>query len=450
MSVPITNYVDVTISRSTRTVSQVGFGTMLILGPNGAFGANTVREYESLTDVLVDFLSTTDEYEAAEAAFAQTPSPTLVKIGIRETAVAQVQTLVVDADLITGNTITVDVDGVTVSELYAAAHLATMNAFAVSIQAEAGVATAVVGGVGNRTITITAAVAGVPVVLDEEGVSGGLTQAGVVIAVTVANVGVTEDLTAIALSDDDWYALHLTSRTAAEVLQAVAYVETQMKVFITCSSDVNIYDGAATSDIAYITATASRTRSAVIFNETPDDKPDAAWFGRMLPEDPGSNTWMFKELSGITASDLTATRRTAVLTKNANLYVTSSGANFMEAGTVAQGEFLDIIRGIDWITARMQENLMSLLVNAEKVPFTNAGITTVKGIIMATLDDAIDRQLLAADPDSFDGEAYYLYVPDVSDVSDTNKGNRILPDIEWQATLAGAIHKIVIVGRVTL
>ena len=124
----IVNIVDVTITRETKTVSQVGFGTPLILGPNGTFGVNTVREYEDITAVAVDFAPTDDEFLAATAIFAQNPSPVSLKIGVEAARVAQVQTFVLDVDLVTGNTIAVDVDGVTVSELFAVSHDATMTA----------------------------------------------------------------------------------------------------------------------------------------------------------------------------------------------------------------------------------------------------------------------------------------------------------------------------------
>ena len=40
--------------------------------------------------------------------------------------------------------------------------------------------------------------------------------------------------------------------------------------------------------------------------------------------------------------------------------------------------------------------------------------------------------------------------PDAEDISDVDKGNRILPDVEFEVTLAGAIHEVSISGVLQL
>lgn len=107
-------------------------------------------------------------------------------------AVAQVQTLTIDGPLITANKIEVDVDGVNVSAVFATDSNTTLAAFATAIQGEAGVVTAVVTDAGggsddDREIVITAAVAGTPVVLENENVTLGASQVGIVQAVTTGN-----------------------------------------------------------------------------------------------------------------------------------------------------------------------------------------------------------------------------------------------------------------------
>ena len=81
--------------------------------------------------------------------------------------------------------LTVDVDGVTVSHTFATDHDTSMTAFAVKIAAEAGVNTAVSA---TRTITITAASRETDVALTNEGITGGASQAGIVITETIASI----------------------------------------------------------------------------------------------------------------------------------------------------------------------------------------------------------------------------------------------------------------------
>lgn len=79
----IKNIVNVTISRETRSVSQAGFGTILIVGENPTF-ANRINFYTSLSaiaDILGADPTTKPEYFAAQAIFSQSPRVTRVAIG---------------------------------------------------------------------------------------------------------------------------------------------------------------------------------------------------------------------------------------------------------------------------------------------------------------------------------------------------------------------------------
>ena len=89
MTLPISNVLDVSISRQTLFPQGPGFGTLLIVAPNTT-GVITlverVRSYSSIDGVAADFAAATEEYKAAAAAFSQNPRPTAVKIGVRDTA----------------------------------------------------------------------------------------------------------------------------------------------------------------------------------------------------------------------------------------------------------------------------------------------------------------------------------------------------------------------------
>lgn len=97
----------------------------------------------------------------------------------------QVQTLVFDADIVTGNTINGSVDGVAITPVpFNTSHLTTMNDLADAIEAaSADVLSATVGGSGNRTITVIS-VAEKEADLEDFEVTGGASQAGNVITET--------------------------------------------------------------------------------------------------------------------------------------------------------------------------------------------------------------------------------------------------------------------------
>jgi hypothetical protein len=70
---------------------------------------------------------------------------------------SNLSTIVLNADLVTGNVINVTLNGVALAPItFATSHLATMLAIAAAIQAQPDIFTAVVSDPNNRTITVTA------------------------------------------------------------------------------------------------------------------------------------------------------------------------------------------------------------------------------------------------------------------------------------------------------
>lgn len=454
MEQKLSDIVSVTVTRETKTVSQTGFGTAMVVGTSGRFAERTVREYADTDDMPADgFVSSDPEYKAVAALFAQSPRPNLVKVSQRATPVALVQTLTFSGDLIEGNKINLQVDDVPIAEItYGTSHNDTMAAIAAALQATTPIGTATCPGAGSRVITMTAAIAGVPFAVTAVAVTGGDTQATGVVATSVENVGITEDLAAISLADDDWYVLFETTRTPEVVKLAAAWAETQVKIFGTVSNDANIKEATLT-DLAAVLKSKSYSRSFVCYNEAPSDWLDAGWVGRCIANaKPASLTWMFKLVVGPVASSLTRTERTNILSKNCNILVPRAGLFMMEEGTMAGGDFIDIICGQDWIVSRMQEAVFGVLANADKIPYTDQGAAIIEAQMRMVMERAMSRaeQILAPDPDSYNGQPYYVYVPKVKDQLKADRGNRVLRDCEFAGTYASAIHKVGIVGRLVL
>jgi hypothetical protein len=446
--VDIANIVDVTITKETQSVSQMGFGTPLILGPNGPGANYEVRLYESIDDVADDYAITDPEYLMALGVFSQSPRVKEVKIATLDAFVEMVQTIVFSTDLIIGNSVACVVDGVALTATpFDVSNAQTLTDLAAKIQATAGVGTSISDGF--HTITNTAATAGKPFAITGVIVTGGVSQATAVVTTTVDNVDYASNLTEIVKTDNDWYGLLADTVDEVFVEAIAAWVESHYKIYFTRSEDVDIYDSGSTTDIAAVLDTAERERTAVIFNEDNDDYIDGCWMGKGLPYAPGSITYKFKTLSGPAASTtLTGTERQNILNKNCNLYSYIAGVNMMEEGTMASGEFIDIIIGIDYIRARMAENIFGKLVNAKKIPYTDAGIAIIEAEIRAVLENAIKIGIVARAPEEFEGKDYVVEAPKVADISDNDKANRLLPDVTWQARLAGAIHKVIVVGHV--
>jgi len=255
---------------------------------------------------------------------------------------------------------------------------------------------------------------------------------------------IASDLAAIQQADPDWYALVITQRDATNVTDTAAWIEAEIKIFLSSSNDAEILNPISTTDIAYTLNAAAYERSGILFSNDYLKYPEAAWLGRQLPTDAGSSTWMFKTLAGITFDSLTDTQSQAARAKEANTYEKIGGVNITREGTMANGEYIDIVRGVDQLQATMTENIYELLVNQPKVPYTDAGIASVEAAVKSALTASQDSGFLAINP------PYIVTVPLASEVSNANKVARFLPDVKFSATLQGAIHKIKVLGVVSL
>jgi len=173
-----------------------------------------------------------------------------------------------------------------------------------------------------------------------------------------------------------------------------------------------------------------------------DPSPAAGWLGRCLPTTPGSITWKWKTLTTVSPSALTTAEIGYADAKKCNTYTTVGGLNMMAEGTMASGEFIDVTRFIDWLTARVKENVYRALKVNDKVPYTDSGIQAIVAEVEGVLRQGVFNGGLNGDEDLI------VTAPLAADVDANDKASRLLPDIEFIATLAGAIHKVVIVGKV--
>lgn len=431
----IKDIVNVQITRETKAVSRQGFSTILILGTNKAF-TPLVKTYSSLTDVLLDFKSTDPEALAAAAAFGQATSLVNLKIGRRGTS---------DNTVITVATV---VDSTT--------YTCTINGTVFSVNSGAGATAASIAGLlvsaingGSEPVTATDNLDGTyDLAADVASTAYSVqTDTGQTIAYTTTTTA-DQDVVAIQQEDDDWYGLVYTSRTQADVEAIALYIETQKKLFGTAAADANIADttdAADTTTIAAVLKAASYARTFCMYlSNGATQYPEAALLGSVLPLDPGSWTAKFQILSTITVDNNPSTQRTNILAKNASQYTEVGGANIVEDGKVAEGEWIDVIVFVDWLNSRITENVYSLLVNQPKIPYTDAGITTIQNAINQVLQDGVALGGIADDP------PFSISVPKAIDVPAVDKANRTLNNVTFQATLAGAIHAVNISGTVTV
>jgi hypothetical protein len=258
------------------------------------------------------------------------------------------------------------------------------------------------------------------------------------------NPGLAADLAAVRAEDDDWYALLLDSNSRAEILAAAAIVESldPRKVLFAQTSDTGCLDPDSITDVMYVASDLDRFRTVVLYHPTVGAGAAAAYVGNAIAYDPGTVTYKFRELAGLTSYTLTSAQRAAVLAKSGNLIETVAGRSITCDGKVSGGEWIDVIHGLDWLRARMAERVFGVFVSqpAGKVPFTDKGIALLHTEVRAQLQEAQDRDVLT--------DGWTTSVPTAASLSSAQRQTRVLPNVTWNGRVTGAIHAITIRGTV--
>jgi hypothetical protein len=256
--------------------------------------------------------------------------------------------------------------------------------------------------------------------------------------------GIAADFTAVVAADPAFYGVLTDSQSSAEVQALAPTVEALPYLFVYNNSDTACADQASTTDVMYVLKNAARKRTPGLFAQSQLlCYSAAAWMGRLFPTTAGSENWAFKTLAGVPADNLTTSQVHAVEGKNASVYTPLAGINATQFGKTPDGEWIDIIRGVDALKNVMQIGILAMQLNSLKVPFTDAGIDMYRASITASLKQFVDSGFLSDSPPPT------VSLPAAKAVSTISKAARNLPNVSFAATLAGAINSTTINGVLT-
>lgn len=432
----LSDIVDVSITASTRTPTRAGFGTPLLMGYHTVF-PELSRRYSDVAELAEDGFDTFSPiYRMAQALMSQDPAPAEFVVGRLPSAHAHTQILTITSAVEGQHIRLTVVDPTTGDETdidYTVLNGASTTTVATAVEALIEAVTGVASAASSAEITITPVTSGHVVYVHS--------LENCTIKDTTADYAADTALTALQAYDDDWYAVLLDVNSTANIMDVAAWVQPKVKMFLcsTANSEEAAGSGTLGSDLVAL----SYTRTVGLFSRRPDQYIACALAGRVLPQDPGSITWAFKELIGVSADVLTTAQESALLADNWNTYQSIAGLPVTRNGKRFDGGYPDERHGIDWLTARIQERVFALLANAGKLPYTDASVDIVRGEILAALGVGVDRGFLVAGSLTCTG-------PRVSAVSSGDKAARLLPDIKFGADLAGAIHKVTIRGTLAV
>lgn len=180
-----------------------------------------------------------------------------------------------------------------------------------------------------------------------------------------------------------------------------------------------------------------------------DEFISAAWMAHCFGFSAGSETWAFKSLAGIEVSEYKSSDMRKLENDNLSYYVPCGGKNITQGGKTLGGEWIDVIRFRDWLKNQMQISVYALFAAYPKLPYTDDGAILIENMMESVLKNGQQRG--GIDETRFDDDVpdygYTVSVPKASSLNASQRASRVLPDCNFTARLAGAIHATEIRGN---
>ena len=439
----IDRIVSVQIALNTAGISKEGFSTLLIVGES-TVALPRVSTYTSSVQMTEDGYKETDPlYLMAADFFSQIPHPNVLKVGRRQVDEVAITCTNVLAE---GGIYTVTVASADGSNTYTYEAQNGDDGDDILQGLETAMASdpVVTAAYASSTLTLTNQVAGTAFTVK---VDKNLELTNASSSETIA-----ETMAACVAYDPDFYGIAMASRTDSDILAMAAWAEANEKLFGTCVEGTDVLDGSDNTDIASQLMLNNYYRTFCFYHEDTSDYPEVAVMSRCFTAVPGSETWSLKRLAGVKVDPLTETQFIVLKAKNVNTFEKFRNLSLTQTGKVSAGEWIDVIRFRDWLAEEIKVNVLNVLVNNEKVPYTDAGIAIIEGAIRQSLRQGQVNGGIAPVEYDENGDknlGYTVTVPLAANISANQKATRILEGVSFTARLSGAIHVVEIRGQLT-
>ena len=426
----------VQIGLQTTGVRRADFNTPMIVGPLTEF-TERVRSYSNYNAAVSDDLPS-NILTALSDAFAQIPRPKNVKVGRLQVGLG---TITITPKNLTTYTITIDSTAYT----YTSDASAAAAEIATGLDTAIGALATVTATVAGDNLTIAYATPATPVVIK---LGDNLAWSSI-----TSDDAFADDMAAIVFEDNAWYGLITAERSEAVILDAAEWTETQEKIYLCSAADADILLAATTDDTLSQLQDLRYYRTAFIYSSSAATQyPDAAWMSYCFTFAPGSETWALKKLASVSPSNLIPSERNAVLNKGGNTFeYYQTNIALTNPGQVVAGEWIDTIRGRDWLKDIIQTNMVQMMINRAKIPYTDAGIQMCANNLRKSLQTGVNAGYIAPDEVDADGNTvpgFVIEAPLSQDVDAVTKASRVLT-LNFTARLAGAVHVVNINGAVS-
>lgn len=453
----IDQHVPVTVSVNNAGIAREGFGTSGILSyKQGPFAGARSLTFTRLADAITaGFPADSPEGLSVARILGQSPHPISVKL-LRGT-LPPTQRFTLNISSVRNSfayRINVKGEGVTPTAVSF-----TSDASATDAEIVAGLVTALNAVTGKNytaagassPFTVTGSAAGnwfSLEVLDTSAIS---------IIQDHADPGIATDLAAIYLLDPTWYYLDTSFNSTAMTLAAAAWIEaTPFKAYVVDLVNSDIENTAAPgSDIAAQLKALGYKRTLYSYHRKPNEKMSAAWEGRVSPLNVGTWDAAYKNLTGVTADEFTATQVVNIEAKKASYYKAEAGRSFTWNGAIANTDFnfFDNTVSLDFVVDDIQKSVMGARLALNKVAYTDDDI---QGVIKGAVEGAVDRAksesnkiIALGTPGDPDDPEPIVSFPLVKDINPSLRALRQLPPGNVTFRLQGAVNIVPISLTVT-
>lgn len=494
-ALPISRLVNVDVNLSPLAAQMQNISTLLILGTSNVIDVTErYRVYNSIDAIASDFGTSAEEYLAALLWFEQAPQPNELLIGRwAKTATAgrltgatlsaaQQQMSVWTA--VTTPKFKITVNGGVATDITVASFAAETNLNGVAGLIQTALNTHVAGttcvwdsnynrfviqsgttGASSTISFLSAPATGTDIsaMLGMRSTSSGSYVTDGVIAETAVSSVTTFD----SNYGQKWYAVTMLGSASNADHQAIAaYIQAtnNKHIYGVSTQEAGVLVSGDTSNIAYLLSQSEYSRSVVQFSSS-NPYSVCSLLGRILTTDYNGNntviTLMYKQEPGITPETLNSSQITNLEGFKANVFVAyNNDTAIIEKGTVASGEFVDVITGTDWLALQIQNEVFNLLyTSTTKIPQTDAGHHLIVTAIENVCSQAVRNGLLAPgtwtaggfgtlNQNDFLPKGFYVYAPPVAQQFAADRAARKSVTIQVAAKLAGAIHTVDIIVNV--
>lgn len=473
-NLPISDIVNIVVNLSAVSATRKQFNLMLLMGEVSeavtGFGENRIKTYDSVETMLQDGFTINDRlYKAANLVFSQAKKPPRVAIGkINTTKIAGKNTYTIttnganDTDTITfdGLTLTAGTD-YQAGESPAETATAIANAF----NSKSEVNTIYNFVATDNVITATEIEPG------NGNTPGNMTYTGTIVInsglATISKIQKEtplETLIDCRSSDSEWYVgVYCDEIDNSQIMDVANYVEAAKPstVFAYVTNEKECLNS---DDNIFVSLKEKNYRRA-IGQFSSDENAICAIMGWAMGAMSVSTinsafTLAYKKEIGVntenTIQKITSSNIDNIKKYYGNIYINRGNAyDIFEDGRMADGSYFDEIIYLDKYQNDMQLAIMDLLVNNNKLPQTEAGMTRITDAIKVVCDDMkrvgfiaegkwLGNDILELKYGDTLPSGYLIQHEPIDEQSQADRDARKAPPIYVALKLAGAIHYVTI------